>query len=178
MKPSELPMLDPKILNTRSFKDEFLRCCRLHPKSLQVVVPFIGKIVMPRIDKTNWGSIVDFAKMLADMECKFCLTTLSPKDNGSNRVSREDAKNLSIAGVDLRFMPDSRLHSKLYQFSFREGGKSAFVGSANFSRKGFEGNVETVAFFRSKADNARVANEIRQISVHGHPYYPSLKVKP
>jgi len=175
MKSPASQTIEPLILDTHTFKDEFKRCIRLHPRVLHIVVPYIGKIVAPYTDGAKYGSIVDFAKLLASMGCEFRLTTLPPTDKHSNRVSPKQAEELTMADATLFFMPDSRLHSKVYQFSFRGGGEASFVGSANFSLHGFEKNVETVAFFRSKADNIRVAEEIRRISAHGRAYQPYLE---
>lgn len=175
MNPPASQIIEPLILDTRTFKDEFKRCIRLHPRVLHIVVPYIGKIVAPYTDGAKHGNIVDFAKLLAGMGCNFRLTTLPPTNRHSNRVSPQQAEDLTMADATLFFMPDSRLHSKVYQFSFRGGSKASFVGSANFSLHGFEKNVETVAFFRSKADNAKVAEEIRRISAHGRAYQPYLE---
>lgn len=58
------------------------------------------------------------------------------------------------------------LHSKIYQFTFREGDRAAFVGSANFSMGGFKTNHETMAYFQGKEENDEVAKEIDLIA-HG-----------
>lgn len=162
MKQITQPVLDPEILFTRPFQNEFTKCIRRWPQLLAVVVPYIGN--------THWGTIINFSKMILGRGCEFRLTTLRPSDTENNRLSIAEAEALSKLGVGLRIRLQPFLHSKIYQFLYHTGERAAFVGSANFSIGGFKNNDETVAFFRARADNAKVAAEIRRLWVDSVEY--------
>lgn len=68
-----------------------------------------------------------------------------------------------ITAQGAEVMIRTKLHSKVYQFTFSQGDRAAFVGSANLTTGGFERNDETVAFFRGKDDNDAVANELERL---------------
>lgn len=152
-----------KILYTRLFKLKFMQCLSRYPRNLQVAVPFIGKI-------PDFGSISDFSRFLLSRgDCNFQLITSPPKPSKSgekNFISPEEAAIIAGMGVDLMIRYGNPLHSKIYQFTFREGDRAAFVGSANFSMGGFEKNHETMAYLDEKRDNDEVAEEIDLIA-HG-----------
>ena len=154
---------EPKILYTRLFKREFERCMGRGPNQLKMVVPYIGE--------TPWGEIVNFSRLVIGMGCEFYLTTLPPNCKIKSRLSKTEAKQLSTMGVHLKIRSKPDLHSKIYQFVFPSGERSAFVGSANFSIGGFERNDETVTFFQAKVDNDKIANEINRLSGAGSPYF-------
>lgn len=154
--------MQPEILHTRRFREQFLRCLSRYPSTLTAAVPYIGRI--PGFS-SGGGGIVDFSRfLLARGNVKFRLIT-APPGRGGSAISGEDATGIVNLGVDLMIRDD--LHSKVYQFSFVNGERAAFVGSANFSRGGFERNCETVAFFRSKADNDAVGRELERIAGYG-----------
>ena len=150
--------MNPEILHTRLFKNRFMDCLSRRPLSLQVAVPYIGKI-------PPFPSIVELSRtFLSGGHELFQIVTRPP--NSGNGTIRLDHANLIVAlGVDL--MIRKKLHSKVYQFTFPEGDRAAFVGSANLTAGGFERNDETIAFFRGKADNDAVAVELDRISGYG-----------
>lgn len=158
----------PVILATRKFRGSFHQCISRHPKSLRVVSPFIGKI-------PGFGTVVDFARrFLCDPEVEFQLVTRPPK-RSNEIISLEQADALVKLGVDLLIRSDPPLHSKVYQFVFPEGDKASFIGSANFTKGGFELNDETVAFFRDSTDNERIEAELDRLSGRGSVAFPQWK---
>lgn len=149
-----------KILYTRLFKSKFMQCLSRYPLNLQIAVPFIGKI-------PDFGSISDFSRFIMSRgDCNFQLITRPPKSGKQNLISPEEAAIIAGMGVDLMIRCGNTLHSKIYQFTFREGDRAAFVGSANFSMGGFKTNHETMAYFQGKGENDEVAKEIDLIA-HG-----------
>ena len=86
----------------------------------------------------------------------------------------QEADLIVAMGVDLLIRRN--LHSKVYQFTFPEGDRAGFVGSANLSAGGFERNDETVAFFQTKEDNDAVARELDRMSGHGSVEFLHWKV--
>lgn len=145
-----------QILHTRLFSKKFLNCLSRRPCELSMVVPFVG-IVRP------WKGMSDFAAFLIRRECRFSLLTRPPGWDTA-ALSWRDAEYLATHGVDLAFRTQPNLHSKIYRFTFREGDRAAFVGSANFTAGGFYNNDETVAFFREKEENDAVEREINRLA--------------
>lgn len=72
-----------------------------------------------------------------------------------------------MADMGAEVLIRKNLHSKVYQFQFREGDRAAFVGSANLTMGGFDRNDETVAFLQQKDDNDAVAEELERLSGRG-----------
>ena len=126
--------------------------------SLRIAVPYIGKI--PAFD-----SVVELSRfVLSREECDlFQIITQPPGSKGT--ICYHHADVIVRQGATLMFR--KRLHSKIYQFTFPEGDRAAFVGSANLTRGGFKYNDETVALFRDKSDNDAVEAELLRIESRG-----------
>lgn len=147
----------PSVLHTRRFKEEFLRCVGRKPVQMTFAVPYIGRLPWAR-------SIVDFFRHGITVGSTIRLVT-SPPDGRGGSLDPTVATIISDLGVDL--LVRGNLHAKVYQFTFREGDRSAFVGSANLSNGGFERNDETVAYFSAKEDNDAVERELERLSGNG-----------
>lgn len=147
-----------EILHTRPFRERFMRCLSRQPLSLQVAVPYIGKI-------PSFGSIVELCRFSLSRGCENFLLITRPPSSESGTINLDEANLIVALGVDL--MIRNKLHSKVYQFTFPQGDRAAFVGSANLTSGGFEHNDETVAFFGEKLDNDAVAVELERISGYG-----------
>lgn len=146
-------VIRPEILRTSRFNKRFMECTSRYFVSLRIAVPYIGKI-------PAFGSIVGLSNYAFSRGCElFQIVTLPP--GSQNAIPCSHADLITSQGANL--MIRNHLHSKIYQFTFREGDQASFVGSANLTRGGFETNDETVAFFRDKCDNSAVANELRRI---------------
>ena len=147
--------MKPEILYTRKFKAQFMGCLSRAPVTMRIAVPYVGKI-------PEFGSIVKLIGFLLGRECTTIqLITRSPGSEPGS-IPLHEANLIAQMGVEV--MIRNRIHSKIYQFKFREGDRAAFVGSANLSMGGFERNDETMAFFREKADNESVAMELDRIA--------------
>jgi phosphatidylserine/phosphatidylglycerophosphate/cardiolipin synthase-like enzyme len=171
-------MAHPEVVSTRRFRTAFMQCIGRHPSSLKVVSPFIGNI-------PGFGSVVDFARiLLRNSEVAFQLVTRPPFDANNSWAAADGcitsayAEALVRLGVELLIRTSPLLHSKVYQFAFREGDHASFVGSANFSRGGFELNDETVAVFRDIDDNRRVSAELDRLCGRGSSPYHLWKIQP
>lgn len=159
----------PQILATRALRDKFSQCLGRSPLQVAVVTPYVGE--------TPWGDIVKFSRDLVKRECKVQLITRRP-GSGQDVISFDEADELEKLGVDLRIRTQPKLHSKIYQFSFRQKDMAAFVGSANFTAGGFGRNDETVAFLQKKEDNKAVAAEISRLAAAGSVQYWLWRKKP
>ena len=146
--------MKPEILHTRLFSKRFLECMSRYPVSLHLAAPYIGRI-------PPFGSIVALSLFSFSHGCKMFQLITEPPNSGTSSIHLDDANLIVAQGADL--MIRNKLHSKVYQFTFPEGDRAAFVGSANLTVGGFERNDETVAFFRGKADNDAVTKELNRI---------------
>ncbi len=154
-----------EILHTRLFREKFMRCLSHNPCFLQIAVPYIGKI-------PGHGSIVEFSRFFMGNEGEerqFTLIT-RPPGSGAESVGIREAEIITNMGVELIIRTQKFLHSKIYQFTFSEGNRAAFVGSANFTMGGFDRNIETMAYFLKKGDNAKVASELERLAWKAHNF--------
>ena len=159
--------MNPEILHTRPFRERFMSCLSRQPHSLQVAVPYIGKI-------PSFTSIVELCRFLLSRGCENFQLVTRPPNSESGTINLDDANLIVALGVDL--IVRSKLHSKVYQFTFPEGDRAAFVGSANLTAGGFEHNDETMAFFRREEDNNAIAMELDRISGPGAFEYAHWKI--
>lgn len=150
-----------EVLITRQFKQEFENCLRLNPDEVKIVVPYFGT--------TPFGDIIRFAYNLMRRGRKLHLIT-RPPGTRNNDISLDQAQLLARMNVNLRICHQPFLHAKIYQFCFPRGVCRGFVGSANFSKGGFESNYEMVAFFKSKCENDLIASQIKFLSSNCSPY--------
>lgn len=165
----------PQILGTEAFRKKFLGCIGRHPHTLLVVSPFIGK-------PPPYGKVEKLASHLFAHRCEsFVMVTRPPAEGGRDSggaavLSTPEAERLTDLGVELLIRPQG-LHSKIYQFCFREGDRASFVGSANFTAAGFESNNETVALFLDRVDNGRVSRRLGELTGHRSEEYRHWKVR-
>jgi len=145
------------ILYTRTFKQVFAACLRRFPTQVTFAVPYIG---LP----LGWPTAVGFFRHLAAVGSDITVIT-RPPGNETGTLDVHSAELIEQLGVSL--FVRKRLHSKVYQFTFQEGDRRAFVGSANLSRGGFKRNDETVAYFQDRSLNDAVAAELRRLSGPG-----------
>lgn len=148
----------PEILYTRLFKERFLECLSRHPTSLQMAVPYIGKV-------PPFGSIVKLSYFSFSRGCESFRLITRPPNSGTGTICLNEAELITAQGAEV--MIRTKLHSKVYQFTFSQGDRAAFVGSANLTTGGFERNDETVAFFCRKEDNDAVADELERLEGPG-----------
>ena len=121
-------------------------------------------------------SLSNFADFLANRGCKWEIITGKP-DAGNGALSKVDADMIVVRGVHLLIRPNPFVHAKMYQFDFLEGDRAAFVGSANFTIRGFEKNDEIVAFSSEKCYNDGVAREFARLTAGGSIAYHLWKAK-
>lgn len=149
------------ILPTRKFKTAFFRCVSRNPQNLTVVSPYVGGL-------PGFKNIVDFTRHLYNKIDGFQFRLITrPPSNAYENLNTEQAKALSLLGVDLLVRTKPILHSKIYQFYFPEGDSASFIGSANFTLGGFERNEESVAYFRDPSENKKISQEINRLSTYG-----------
>ena len=151
----------PSILHTRNFRVAFQRCVSRLPSRMTFAVPYIGTL-------PGLPSIVEFFRRAVAQGTTISLVT-KPPDTDGGTLDHHSARLIEQLGVSLLVRP--RLHSKVYQFTFPEGDRNAFVGSANLSVGGFQRNDETVAHFLAKDENDAVQAELSRLSGPGATPY-------
>lgn len=156
----------PEILYTDLFKKRFMYCLSRYPVSVHIAVPYVGKLPF-------YDSIVGLSQRLLSSDDRSFQLITRPPNSESGTISLEHAELIVNSGVHL--MIRKKLHSKIYQFTFPEGDRAAFVGSANLTMNGFERNDETVAFFRGKEDNDAIEKELIRIAGRGAFEYSQWK---
>ena len=154
------------IHSTRKFRTDFLGCISRRPLHLRICSAFVGEL-------PGFGTLVNFARsLLIDEDVSFSLVTRPPSATDNGCISEFEAIGLLALGVNLYYRKHPTLHSKVYQFDFREGDRASFVGSANFTKGGLDLNDETVAAFRSKAENDLVKQELDRLFSYGaYPHH-------
>ena len=156
------PKIETEILSTRNFKRKFFECLSRNPISLRVASPYIGEL-------PSFKTIIRFTQhLLREEGVRLQIITRPPSlFEGTNYLSLFSANIIVNLGVDLLIRINPNLHSKVYQFKFREGDQVSFIGSANFSKGGFVRNDETVAFFRDPEVNKKVEIELNRLAGFG-----------
>ena len=140
--------------------------------SLSIVSPFVTPI-------RGFNSTHEFFRqILARMpDVSISLVTSPPSDTQNNVLSWQEADLIDALGVQLIIRSSPTLHSKIYYIRYREGDTSCFLGSANFTRGGFEGNDETVALWRRSSDDPQVEREMARLQGPGSFTLIQWKVK-
>ena len=148
-----------EIQQTKVFRSAFRKALK-RPCALTMVSPYITAF-------KPWTSILKFAQFfITRHEKPFTLITRPPGSTNSI-LSLSEALNLSSMQVDLKIRTSPTLHSKIYFFEYDQGDYTAFVGSANLTRGGFEKNDETVAQFRSASHKPEIIAEITRLNGKG-----------
>ena len=131
-------------------------------------VPYIGTLPGLR-------SSVEFFRRAITQGTTISLVTQPPGAAGGT-LDHDSARLIEQLGVSLLVRP--HLHSKVYQFTFPEGDRNAFVGSANLSAGGFQRNDETVAYFSAKDENDAVEAELSRLTGPGATPYSQWLSRP
>lgn len=136
----------------RSFHYAMSRQC-----NLTIVSPFITGF-------KPWNSILEFARFFIQRQSRPFTLITRPPVSADSVLSPSEAIGLAAMGIDLKIRNQPTLHSKIYLFEFDEGDYTAFIGSANLTRGGFERNDETVAKFRSANEKSEILAEIKRLN--------------
>ena len=128
---------------------------------MTIVSPFVTPV-------PGYPSTVEFFGNLASRmpEASFGLVTAPPHDKKKNVLSWYEAKLIAQLGVSLMIRP-RKLHSKVYYVQYLEGDSSIFVGSANFTKGGFQTNDETVAHWRRSEPDLEIERELARLTGPG-----------
>ena len=151
-----------EVLSTRYFKTTFIQSLSRHIVRIAIVSPFVTPV-------PGFQSTYDFFRRLAVRlpEASMDLVTAPPHDHRNNVLSWQEAQLIAQLGVRLMIRPSPTLHSKVYYVRYQEGDTSSFVGSANFTKGGFESNDETVAFWRRSGPDHQVEKELARLTGPG-----------
>ena len=144
---------------TKVFNMSFHRAIR-RPCSLTIVSPFVTTI-------KPWKSILQFSHFFMARHSRPLTLITRPPSTGNGTLSDNEARALCNLGVNLKIRNQPPLHSKIYLFEYDIGDYAAFIGSANFTKGGFEINDETVVCLRFASKKADVLDEIRRFDGRG-----------
>ena len=149
------------VLSTRRFKHAFLGSLSRQIVRISVVSPYVTTI-------PGFSSAQDFFRKLAGRmpDASVDLVTKPPDDNSNSVLSWQEADLITRLGVNLKFRR-SNLHSKVYYVRYLEGDCSCFIGSANFTKGGFETNEETVAYWRRSKPDPQIEQELARLTGPG-----------
>ena len=161
-----------EILSTNGFRKAFLTSLSRPICRLSVVSPFITPI--PGFSTTH-----NFFRNLVNRhpDASIVLVTRPPNDTRLEVLSWQEAHLIEGLGVDVRIWSYPPLHSKVYYFKYAEGDFSSFVGSANFTKGGFESNVETTAYWRGVERDEPVERELARLANFGSVNLLQWRVK-
>ena len=150
----------------------FLNSLSRELTSLSIVSPFVTAL-------PGFQSPLYFFQHLSMRlpEIQLQLVTRPPNDKKGQVLSWLEAEQIANIGVELLIRPAPTLHSKVYYIKYRDGDGSSFVGSANFTRGGFERNDETIAFWRRGEDNYEVEKEVARLAGPGSVTFLQWKVR-
>ena len=163
-------MLNSDILSTRKFRESFYRHISLHPTRIRIAVPFVNKI-------PGFGTLADLVRfLLRDDKASMELIT-RPPDIGGGTITKAMAEVVVALGAELVVRHPRPLHSKIYQFTFANGNRVAYVGSANLTEGGFNRNDETMALLMSVGQNQKVEAELDRLSGYGAMPYRHWQAK-
>lgn len=163
-------MLKSEILATRKFRDSFYKHISLCPIRVRIAVPFIGKI-------PGFGNIANFARIILKENNVSMELITRPPDTDKATITEAMAEVVVDLGVELLVRQSPPLHSKIYQVTFANGNRAAYVGSANLTDGGFNRNDETMALLMSVDENRKVELELDRLSRYGALPYRLWKTK-
>ena len=151
-----------EVLHTRQFRKTFLGSLSRDIQSIFVVSPFVTPI-------RGFKSTYDFFSRLSVRipEISMTLVTMPPSDLHNNVLSWQEADLIAHMGVHIVIRSSPTLHSKIYYVRYRQGDTRSFIGSANFTRGGFEGNDESVAFWRRGGSDLQLEKELARLTGPG-----------
>ena len=150
-----------EVLGTREFKRMLFGSLSREIYKMSIVSPFVTPI-------PGYPSTFEFFGNLANRMPKalFEFVTAPPNDKRQNVLSWHEANLIAQLGVSLMIRP-RKLHSKVYYVQYTEGDTSTFVGSANFTKGGFQTNDETVAYWRRSEPDLEVERELARLTGPG-----------
>ena len=150
-----------EVLSTRLFNRRFLGSLSRELDKLTIVSPFVTPI-------PGFQSTLAFFQFLSTRmpEASLDLVTTPPNDSKDSGLGWHEAALITQLGVGLVIRP-SKLHAKVYYLRFLEGDSSSFVGSANFTKGGFQTNFETVAYWRRSEPDTEVERELSRLTGPG-----------
>ena len=163
-------MLTSEILSTRKFRESFYRHLSLSPTRVRIAVPFVGKI-------PGFGNLPNLARIILKEENVSMELITRPPDTDTATITEAMAEAVLALGVELVVRHTPPLHSKVYQFTFPNGSRAAYVGSGNLTDGGFNKNDETMALLLSANENHKVKLELDRLSGHGAVPYRLWKAK-
>ena len=150
-----------EVLYTREFRRRFLGSLSRQIHKMTIVSPFVTPI--PGFPST----LSFFASLVGRMpSSSFELITVLPNDKRRDILGWREAKLIAQLGVSV-MIRDRTLHSKVYYVQYPEGDCSTFIGSANFTKGGFQTNDETVAYWRRSEPDSEVERELARLTGPG-----------
>lgn len=148
------------VLSTRSFRRTFFRGLSRVIEEMTVISPFVTTVPGFKTTHEFFGFLVTRMP-----DALFILVTKPPSDIDNNVLSHQEANLIARLGVNVVIRKS--LHSKVYYLRYPEGDTSSFVGSANFTKGGFERNDETIAHWRRGHADVSMEREVARLTGRG-----------
>ena len=155
-----------QLMRTRSFRRRLYGHLQGAPVDLSICVPYIGRIPGFR---NIYHLAIYFAKQGGE---RFTVVTGPPgKEGGSLAPNMAEAIS-KLDVVDLRVRTSPFLHAKIYHLRFRDGRSVGYIGSANLTKGGLEGNDEVMGEMIEARETDAILSCFRQFTGPGSlPYH-------
>ena len=148
-----------QVQHRSDFKKNFMRSLA-NDCNLIIISPFITAI-------KPWKSINEFAKFFLNKHSGTLSFVTRPPSHDQGLLDSSMADLLSAIGVNLIIRSQPPLHSKIYFFDYFTGDYTAYIGSANFTKGGFENNDESIVKIRSTDHKTSILKEVTRLTGNG-----------
>lgn len=142
---------------TRKFRESFMSSFSEDISSMTLCSPYFDKLPNP------FRNIVEFCRFVQSRSNSKIEIITGPPGRENTSLSLEFANALAVQDVDIFVRTQPYLHAKFYHLEYVRGYFRSYVGSANFTRGGFERNDELVVEMVGSGDSSPVHREISRL---------------
>lgn len=146
---------------TKNFRQQFAGSFSEPIQTILICSPFFDKLPEPFKD------IVSFCALMQRRGTDDIQIVTRPPIGFSGSMTPDTAKLLSEMGVQIFVRARPYFHAKMYHIEYESGRFKTFVGSANFTKGGFERNFELVAELQGSGGGTACHREIATMREKG-----------
>lgn len=150
-----------ELYHTRAFKNRFISALSDPISTVIISSPFFDTLPPPFED------VVGFCRFLQRRGVESIQIITRPPGCDSAAMKKDVAKELSALGVELFIRENPYHHAKMYHLEYMKGYFRCFVGSANFTKGGFERNYEIMAEMEGVGDASPCHRELKRMQETG-----------
>lgn len=153
---------------TKNYKRSFLDAISAGPTRIFLCSPFIGSLPI-----REYPTVFKFCRFLLRRGVQEIELITRRPGADADHITGDEAKHLASEGVDLKFRLKPHLHAKVYYFEYRFGNFTAFIGSSNFTKGGFDRNHEVMAEINGTGKHTSCHREMERLRGQGTLTYKS-----